>query len=466
MNDQVYSSTPIFVIPGTPPERIVELPPPQFNQNDFSQGWTVSSPYLKGLGRRFLVLISTQRRTTDQLSLQIPNTYQFHPAQGSPYLTSPISPSSSAHSLSPSGLASALNDFSLGDQWPGEESLIDESYSWAADQDVLGDPSSISSRDRLPSSDSLQLTIPVGVHDYATPATSEEETNEMLNFFTFEEASLPLDYEDSPLQPDFDSHASAQNSDSTLNFPANHTLSPHALDGTNLLSPASLDGSILQRRHSHSQISRPHTHHRTASGPASSMLSPDIHVKNHQRRHSHSQAVSNNEFGNPTPTSSLLSPTLTVPNATVGQLQRRHSHSAPSRRYGGEVEQPLRRSRSITSARNSSPYARPREVESGDACPSPQSESHLSPHSDTRTPEHSAPPSPRPRNSGAEDEDMFRRYDHASGVGYPILQRETIASDAVLQASAKRRKKAANYECTTCGQMLTSRDNLNSEQGA
>ena len=43
------------------------------------------------------------------------------------------------------------------------------------------------------------------------------------------------------------------------------------------------------------------------------------------------------------------------------------------------------------------------------------------------------------------------------------IPRAKIASDAVLRAAAKRRRKKASFECYMCGNCLTSKDNLNSE---
>lgn len=167
--------------------------------------------------------------------------------------------------------------------------------------------------------------------------------------------------------------------------------------------------------------------------------------------------------GAPSPTS-LLPPDSLPEGQSL--LHRRHSHSNGAHpRTLENYDQPLRRTRSTTTVRNRSPYARNQDLPKDDF---PASDSRgVSPASlqpvdpiwqSSRTPE---PPSPSPPG-----EDIFRTYDDRSGIGYPILHRETIASDAVLLASAKRRKKVANYKCTTCGQLLTSRDNLNNHQDA
>ncbi|KAG6841488.1 hypothetical protein C0991_010676 [Blastosporella zonata] len=458
MDSNELYSTEIYVIPpNTPPTYDQDLP-----QFDYSQTW--STPSFDALHRK------------DNLSLHIPQPYQVQQVHGSPYLSSPASPSSSTRSMSPGGLAAALGDFSLSEPWSGEEARINDSYPWATEQDVHLDSTSISSRDRVAPSEGLHLTIPVGVHDFDTfhltssSAISEEESNELLNsYINFDDSFHILDYDTASSQSSFESYPSPPHGDSPLNFSvANHSPIPQAatmLEGTDLLSPPPSNSSALQRRHSQSCNSG-HRATRSVSGTSSFMPSLERGgVSKHQRRHSHSHGIVNNSIMEPDMSHSpLLSPTLAVPNNIDGSshLQRRHSHSPSGQMNGGSVDQPLRRSRSSTSLRNRSPYARPLEIEPADVHPNPNSEGHLSPRNGNTTPEHSASPSPRPRNALPESDDMFRRYDNASGIGYPILQRDTIASDAVLQASAKRRKKAANYECPTCGQMLTSRDNLNS----
>ncbi|KAG6917508.1 hypothetical protein DXG01_002255 [Tephrocybe rancida] len=473
MDGQLYTTTAIHVIPpDTPPEFCGDLPQYELGQSEFSQTWPTS------------VHIDESYMKDRNLSLSIPHPYQNQQVQGSPYLSSPISPSSSTHSLSsPSGLSAVFGEFSIGEGWPGDEPVIglDGSFSWNPEQDVLAQSSSISSKDRIASTDGLQLTIPVGTldsfdnfHPNSSSATEEEDFSKIFNdTINFDDASNNAGHDLSDLSPsqsDFSSYASSQHGESSFNISASRSSGMQAyslLEDASLLSPPPHNVPGLQRRHSSHIGSRRPTNPGT-NASSSPLLSPDGHESKHHRRHSHSLGNASNSFMDPSLASSSSSPNLAMHGNNdntflkTGDLQRRYSHPNARQGYDGDTDQPLRRHRSSTSIRTRSPYARPHEIEPVEAHPSPISEARFSPRSDTRTPEHSAPPSPLPQS----ESDMFRRYDNASGIGYPILQRETIASDAVLQASAKRRKKAATYECGTCGQKLTSRDNLNNHLDA
>ncbi|KAG6827428.1 hypothetical protein H0H92_011829 [Tricholoma furcatifolium] len=434
---------------------------------------------------------SSSTENTGSLSLQIPQgtqSYQNQGIHGSPYLSSPLSPSlsiyqhqghSSPYPSSPQsppspapacspGLLSAFDNFSIDEPW--EPSM--DFTNWNPEQDIL--PSSFSTKDEV-ALQGLDLTITVApqildnLHLNAPTASDEElrkifEDNININFgdinntTAIETSSFP-DFATSQVSP----------------IPSPDVFPPE----TNA-SPATA-GANLQRRHSHSSVNAPR---RPAACNAidASLLSPEGHVDTRQqRRHSHSHSVVCASFmtanTSSTESSALLSPPLML--QVDASRQRRHSHSDPRREgVDNDSDQGLRRVRSTTSTHSStsrnrspySPYPRPLEIQPSSAYPVSEAGSdYSSVPVDAFSPGHSTPQSPYPTPSpltpsipSSQDEEMFRRYDNASGIGYPILQRETIASDAVLEASKKRRKKPASYQCDRCGQMLTSRDNLNS----
>lgn len=348
--------------------------------------------------------------------------------------------------MSPGGLATAFGDFTIVDELSPEDP-----FAWSLESNVSPGLSSHSSGGNT-SSEGLSLIIS-GANDllnnvYPQSAASDDDLNDIFNqtiSLNFEGLSSNVDQDPSPSQTDLGSYLSPQHSESTSPFfvPHSPVLSvPSALTSADLLPTTSnVDEDTLHRRY-----------HQPCGVPGSSLMPPDGHEDNRQLcRHNRSHSSS----------CSLLTPDVILAENHSHLLQRRHTHSSGGQRSLETHEMP-RRAKSV---HNRSPYARPQAL--GDVYSTPISDNHR--HlGDTRTPEQSAPPSPLPpspansRNSQQNTEDMFRRYDNASGIGYPILQRETIASEAVLQASAKRRKKPAHYQCRTCGQMLTSRDNLNS----
>ncbi|RDB25685.1 hypothetical protein Hypma_006889 [Hypsizygus marmoreus] len=157
------------------------------------------------------------------------------------------------------------------------------------------------------------------------------------------------------------------------------------------------------------------------------------------------------------PTDSLLSPTEAVPRSDG--LQRRHSHSngsSPSPDHHAH----LRRTRSSTAVRNRSPYARPQELpQTHDSLmvPSPV---HLV-SIDHVTISSASSSSSLSREASMAPDDQIEE----STPPYDMF-RDTIASEAVLLASARRRKKPANFSCHICSQLLTSKDNLNNHLDA
>ncbi|KAH0585038.1 hypothetical protein H2248_008306 [Termitomyces sp. 'cryptogamus'] len=451
---EFFIDAPIVVIPGTPPEHHPQLPQPELiddSSQAHQEGWPTSNhTYRDNLRLR---ISPYQNRTKS-------SPYLNSPVSPAPHLSSPISPPSSL-SLSPGGLAAVLGDFSLVDDQSPQDS-----YAWNTEQNVLQDTSSLSGGGNI-FSDGLDLTISMA-HDqannvYPSSATSDEHLSEL--FLNFEESSNIADHDISS-QADFGSYMSPHSEGVGLFF-VPQSPAPPVLTGPDLLPTTSyVNQSTLQRRRTHSYTSK-------SQSTGSSLMPPDDHDNSKQlRRHSHSHSNScinlmTSGIG-ALSSSSLLSPDSITSAESNSQLQRRHSHSSGNQRSMKTAEQSRRRAKSV---HNRSPYARPRDIGAADAYPTPKSEDHFI-YSNTRTPEQSAPPSPLPSSSPHSQDaqqttgDMFRRYDSHSGTTYPMLQRETIASDAVLQASAKRRKKAPMYRCSTCGQMLTSKDNLNNHMDA
>ncbi|KAG6868666.1 hypothetical protein C0993_012169 [Termitomyces sp. T159_Od127] len=444
MADEFNAYAPIVVIPGTP-ERPPQLP--QFELNDDPsqvQDWSTSSNVTYNKDTLRLQILSYQPQSSPYLN---------SPVSPTPYLSSPMSSTSSALSMSP-GLTTAFGDFTLADE------LVEDPYPWNLEPNISHGQSSLSSGGST-SSEGLHLTIPAPneqlINMYSTP---EEDLDEMFNYtisVNFDESSNTVDHDPSPSQTDLGPYLSPQSSKSTSTFLVPHSPThsvPSTLTGTDLFTTTSNDDEVTLQGHypSSSEI------------PRSPLLPSDVHEDDRQLCHhnrSHSNSSVSSSVGGPF-SSSLLAPN--VMTESNGQpLQRRHSHSSGSQKAIETQGQP-RRAKSV---HNRDPYPRPQVTGPADAYPTPTSVVDHRKFCDTRTPELSAPPSPLPpsshsRNVQQSTEDMFRRYDNASAIGYPILQRDTIASDAVLQASAKRRKKIAMYQCPTCGQMLTSRDNLNS----
>ncbi|GLB40534.1 hypothetical protein LshimejAT787_0804050 [Lyophyllum shimeji] len=426
------------------------------------------------------------------------------PGSTSPLGGSPITPSS-APSMSP--LSRMLDDFSLDEPSSGrsdEPPMGNPSYS---DAHTLLSASSafVSGRNSLCEDLHLQIPDDMSSLDELFPSHSSAIDNfdgisleqSFLNLYgldgTIIDSTQPSvedffetnEYEVSPsrsnfsvgsLSPSFGGSGQLSYIPPSPVSPASPSFnssfsgsSPASLYSTAL--PSAGDSTMVQqhrRSQSHSTVYSRHVN--SGDSPSASLLSPTDNVPDrttgtllHRRSHSHSGAA--------TSSASALSPTslLSPDYISEGQstLQRRHSHSNGStqQRMLEHHEQPVRRSRSTTAGRSRSPYARNRELPKDDleasgsqsAASGPsQPAVHLSPS--TRTPEL---PSPSPSQG-----DMFRAYDARSGITYPIRHRDTIASEAVLIASEKRRKKAANHQCPTCNQFLTSKDNLNNHLDA
>ncbi|GLB34413.1 hypothetical protein LshimejAT787_0112970 [Lyophyllum shimeji] len=408
------------------------------------------------------------------------------PGSTSPLGGSPITPSS-APSMSP--LSRMLDDFSLdehssgrSDELPmGSPSYTDAHTShsassgfvsgrnWASEGLHLQIPDDMSSLDELfpsyPSAidnfDGISLENsflnPYGlagtIIDSIQPSDEDFfDTNEYEFWTAILHSSL------SPASPQFNSSLCGS--------------SAASLYSTAL--PSAGDSTVVQqhrRSQSHSTIYSGHVNCGGDSAPLSaSLLSPTDNMPDrttgtlpHRRSHWHSGAATSSASA---PSTTLL---LSPDYISEGQrtLQRRHSHSNGStqQRMLEHHEQPVRRSRSTTAGRSRSPYARNRELPKDDleasgsqSAASGASKPVVHPPPSTRTPEL---PSASPPQG-----DMFGAYDPRSGIAYPIRHWDTIASEAVLIASEKRRKKAANYQCTTCNQFLTSKDNLNNHLDA
>ncbi|KAG6820084.1 hypothetical protein H0H93_005513 [Arthromyces matolae] len=446
--EDVYAT--IRVIPVTPPSEPHQNLPRIELDHDVAHTW--SAPTMDPF---------TAPNIKDSLQLQIPQ-----PLQGSPYLSSPASPTSSTHTLSPGGLANFFSDITFADH--DSEPLIDDTYHYNADQEVLQDQASLSTRER----DAFSFSIsPDFINSVYTPSQPiEEDLFGLVNF----DASLNGS-ESSPSQQDFGAYAAPQPLAAPLNFFALSSpapCSPSQLAGVDTLLTPPLSGGGLARRHSFVGHSRPNLII-PGGGESPSLLSPQGFTNTRQpRRYSHSHSNSESSISYMVPSDNTLSNSSSLsPDVILGEnstsLHRRHtSAGSGSQRIMGSDDS-LRRSRSTSSvrSRSRSPYARP-DVAPIDAYPTPNSDVHFSPSGSTRTPEYSAPPSPLPPSprsfTSSGSDDPFRRYDDANGISYPMVQRDNIASDAVLEASARRRKKAATYKCDRCGQMLTSKDNLKS----
>ncbi|KAF5382224.1 hypothetical protein D9615_004266 [Tricholomella constricta] len=426
------------------------------------------------------------------LSYQGLNSYEGSSA----YLNSPISSGSSSRTLSP--ISQMLDSFSLSETLPGgvDEPLICDSI-WAGDHNVLSAASaSISARttateglhlnishnqsETLYPSNPSPIDISISLEEFdnlfrrnssamsMNPNISSDEdyfqgTDSELYSSQFQEASSSLP----PLQ---DAWSLSSLSPSPL-FPTPSSLScGTSAPSSSLLSPTSLPDANRQRRYSHSDVNARNGPAKYSTSICTFLLSPNSQTTDgtnslFERRHtlSNGNASSSPEKYDPSASSSISRSSDTFSDGN-NVLQRRHSHSQGSQpRLLADDTQPPRRWRSTTAVRCRSPYARTRELTptinhlTPDSSPGPTSLIPVERCESNRTPE-----SPSPSSS----QDIFRSYDGRSGVGYPMLQRDTIASDAVLEAAARRRKKPATYKCGTCNQLLTSKDNLKNHQDA
>jgi len=416
----------------------------------------------------------------------------------SPLLGSPITPSSSTHSLSP--MSRMFDDFSLDENPSGTSDELLMGPLYPEEHDMLN-RSSTYVPGGAESSEGLHLRIPTGGRstlDEQFPSYPSAIDNfdgislerSFQDFFelagTIIDRSYPLDEnhfnhnecEISPSQSSFSvgSPSSSFHGSGPLSFPASpmSPTSPLFKSGINassaaLLSPEDLpsdgDSSVMQHRRSYSDgsIFSSHLNPGNSAPFSSSPLSPTDNMADRTSTTSHYHSDTTG-FASSTAVEpsqrSFLSPDH-VPGQSL--LQRRHSHSNGTHpRMPENHDQPLRRTRSTMTVRNRSPYARNRELSTNDFPANDGARGSPQPVDPLLQGNHTAESS----SQCSSQEDIFRTYDDRSGIGYPILHRDTIASDAVLLASSKRRKKVANYKCTTCGQLLTSKDNLNNHQDA
>ncbi|KAF8072050.1 hypothetical protein FPV67DRAFT_1483674 [Lyophyllum atratum] len=476
---------PINVIPGTPPHTHDALDFSYFEQEFYPQGWPTSTTnsyndtYAKGH-------LTCQPLFSDDFS-------QGH--------ASPISPGSSTYSLSP--VARMFHDFSFDEQISGtaDDPLLGGPICNEEQNALSGTSATISRRGQaaegllltIPGSDPLDELFPPSrsAIDGFDGASLDASFSSVLglpnpfvdpghvdeNYLNYNDLPPQSNLSPSSISPSYSSRSSSIISPSPISPSPRHH-GHRSSSSMSLLSPTdslSDSGSPVQHRRSYSHGS-PYSinvNTNTSAALSPSLLSPpDMLDRNgniSQHRHGHSHR--SGSVGGMARDTSALSPTslLSPDHALQGHslLQRRHSHSngSDSRALGNQGPH-LRRSRSTTTVRSRSPYERhPEPVPMTDI---PASDPQASSSSSPQFVDHawgsnlsSEPPSPSP-----SQEDNFRTYAGGSGIGYPILHRDTIASDAVLQASAKRRKKIANYKCGTCDQMLTSRDNLNNHQDA
>ncbi|KAG6887887.1 hypothetical protein C0995_011786 [Termitomyces sp. Mi166 len=374
MADQFYVDMPIVVIPDTPPETRPQLP--QFDPNDdLSQGWPSSDTYHK-----------------DNLRLQI-SPYQNQQAQPSPYLNSPVSPSPflSSPISSPSSTLSLSLDLAtvFGNVTLGDEPSQEEPFPWNLEQNILQDPSPLSTSGNM-SSDGLNLSISMANDQVdnlcLSSATSEEEFNDLLTInLNFGDSPNTADHDPSPSQIDFDSYLSTQHSEGADSFfVTNSSVPPIASAfGADLLSTNSINisGGVLQRRHSHSDTRVPKSHP-VCGATGSSLMPLDRHDDSRQlRRHSHSHNNSESRISlvtsgiSTSSSSSLLSPDMVSAESNTYPLQRQHSHSSESQRTM-ETIGPLQRAQSV---RGPSLYLRPQDIGPADVYPTPKSDGHFLP---------------------------------------------------------------------------------------